>query len=228
MRYSCSSRSIRRWLGGGVGLLAVAATQPLAAQVPTPPPHFAIRNARIVTGTGETITAGTIVMEDGLITAVGRNVTVPADAWVIDGSGLTVYPGLIDALSTIALPSSLRAAAPQPRFGGGGGPGGPGGQRGDQPPFSRGPEDRPATTPWVNAADELDAGDDNIATWRSGGFTSAIITPERGFFPGQAALVNLAGPDCMLLIFCRQHSLRYIPTASWLCSRIPDTPPLYC
>lgn len=195
MRYFCTSRSLRCWLSGCVGLLAVAVTRPLPAQAPTPPPHFAIRNARIVTGAGETITGGTIVMEDGLITAVGRNVTVPADAWVIDGSGMTVYPGLIDALSTIALPASLRVSTQRPQFGGGGRPGGPDGQAGDQPPppFSRGPEDRPATTPWVNAADELNAGDDDIAKWRNGGFTSAIITPERGFFPGQAALVNLAG-----------------------------------
>ena len=87
MRYFCTSRSLRCWLSGCVGLLAVAVTRPLPAQAPTPPPHFAIRNARIVTGAGETITGGTIVMEDGLITAVGRNVTVPADAGGLVGGG---------------------------------------------------------------------------------------------------------------------------------------------
>ena len=77
----------------GVGLMAViGAPRLLVAQAPSPPPHFAIRNGRIITGTGKTISGGTIVMDEGLITAVGRNVTIPADAWVIDGSGLTVYP----------------------------------------------------------------------------------------------------------------------------------------
>ncbi len=110
------------------------------AQTPAPPPHFAVRDARIVTGTGETIARGTIVFKDGLITAVGSNVSVPADAWVIDGSGLTVYPGLIDALSTMGLPAEFRA--PQ---GGGGSQfgGGPAGGGASNVPYSRGPEDRP-------------------------------------------------------------------------------------
>ncbi len=195
MQHVCASPSSRAWLHHSVaylGLLAALATPTLVvAQAPTPPPHFAIRNARIVTGTGETITGGTIVMENGLITAVGRNVTVPAEAWVIDGSGLTVYPGLIDAMSTVGLPASLRASTAAPQFGGGG----PGGQEqaGPQPPYSWGPEDRPATTPWVNAADELDTSADGIETWRNGGFTTMAVTPERGFFPGQAALVATAG-----------------------------------
>ncbi len=134
MRYSCNRWSSRAWSCGGlvgVGLMTmIGAPRLLVAQAPTPPPHFAIRNARIITGTGETISGGTIVMDEGLITAVGRNVTIPADAWVIDGSGLTVYPGLIDALSTLGLPSSLRASTARPQFGGGGGPGGGAGAQG--------------------------------------------------------------------------------------------------
>ena len=175
------------------GLAAVAALPGLvAAQTPSPPPHFAIQNARIVTGAGETISSGTIVIEDGLITAVGRNVTIPAEAWVIDGEGLTVYPGLIDALTNVGLPEELRAPRTPVRFGGFGG-GRPGGGQGEDVPFSRGPEDRPATTPWVNAADELSEDDDRVETWRNAGFTTAVVTPERGLLPGQAALINLAG-----------------------------------
>ena len=196
--YPCNRRTPGAGSGGGRGggglWARVGARVLLVAQAPTPPPHFAIRNVRIMTGTGQTISGGTIVMNEGLITAVGRNVTIPADAWVIDGSGLTVYPGLIDALSTLGLPSSLRASTARPQFGGGGRPErGAGAQGEDQPPFSRGPEDRPATTPWINAADELDASEEGIEKWRNGGFTTAVIVPERGFFPGQAALVNLAG-----------------------------------
>ena len=51
-----------------------------------------------------------MVLRDGLIEAVGEDVTIPADAWVIEGEGLTVYPGLIDALSTWGIPG----AAPRP------------------------------------------------------------------------------------------------------------------
>ena len=125
-------------------------------------------------------------MEDGLITAVGGNVQVPSGAWVIDGAGLTVYPGLVDGLSSVGLPASLRVTEGRGR------PGvGQGSQQ--QAAHSWGPEDRPATFSWVNAADELILDDDRIETWRNAGFTSAIATPERGLFPGQSAFVNLYG-----------------------------------
>jgi imidazolonepropionase-like amidohydrolase len=175
-------------------VLSAVGTAAIAAQTPSDPSHYAIRNARIVTAPGRVVARGTIVFRDGLITAVGPSVTVPAGAWVIDGTGLTVYPGLTDALSTLGLPAALRL--PEPRAGGGGpGGGGPGGGAAGPAtgPFSRGPEDRPATTPWVNAADALDLTDERLTTWRDAGFTTAVVAPERGFFPGQAAFVNLAG-----------------------------------
>ena len=59
-------------------------------------PRYAITGAKIVTNTGAPIDKGTIVLRDGVIEDVGASVTAPADAMVIDGTGLTVYPGLID------------------------------------------------------------------------------------------------------------------------------------
>jgi imidazolonepropionase-like amidohydrolase len=56
-----------------------------------------------------------------------------------------------------------------------------------------GPEDRPATTPWLSAADEIRTTDRRIETWRNAGFTSALSAPSRGIFPGQGAVINLAG-----------------------------------
>jgi hypothetical protein len=104
-------------------VLSAVGTAAVAAQTPGDPSHYAIQNARIVTAPGRVVARGTIVFRDGLITAVGPSVTVPAGAWVIDGTGLTVYPGLTDALSTLGLPAALRL--PEPRAGGGG-PGGGG------------------------------------------------------------------------------------------------------
>jgi len=163
--------------------------EPAHAQAPAPPPHYAIRNARIVTGAGAVIERGTLVMHKGVITAVGATAAVPAGAWEIDGTGLTVYPGLIDPLSTVALPADLRL----PR-GGRGGAGGGAGQAGGTPDaYSRGPEDRPGTFTWRSAADDPNAGDSAIAQWRRAGWTSVVAVPERGWFPGQAAVLNLAG-----------------------------------
>src|ERR1700733_5520753 len=84
------------------------------------PSTVAIRNAKIVTVSGPVIAKGTVILKHGLIDAVGENVAVPADAWVVDGEGMTVYPGLIDSLSTVGIPGAAGAAA------GGGGRGGRG------------------------------------------------------------------------------------------------------
>src|ERR1044071_8265236 len=80
---------------------------------------YAITNARIVTVSGPVIERGTVVVRNGLIAAAGANVNAPSDARVIDGTGLTVYPGLIDSYTNLALPEA--AASPSPGGGGGGG-----------------------------------------------------------------------------------------------------------
>ena len=65
------------------------------------PSGMAIRNARVVTVSGAVLPKATVLIRDGLIEAVGADLAVPADAWLIEGEGLTVYPGLVDALSTL-------------------------------------------------------------------------------------------------------------------------------
>src|SRR5689334_19635939 len=62
---------------------------------------YAITNTRIFPVSGPVIERGTVVMRDGLIVATGAQVSAPADARVIDGTGLSVYPGLIDANTTL-------------------------------------------------------------------------------------------------------------------------------
>src|SRR4029077_636771 len=58
---------------------------------------------------------------------------------------------------------------------------------------ARGPEDRPNSTPWRSAADEVNLTDKRIETWRSAGFTTVVSSPKAGFFPGQAAVLDLGG-----------------------------------
>lgn len=153
------------------------------------PPFFAIKNARIVPVSGPMIPSGTIVISHGVIQAVGASVTVPPEARVIDGSGMTVYPGLIDAGTDVGLGAVAAPAAGGGRGGGGGG-GGRGAAAGANVPQSMGPEDRPATTPWENAADMLHSDDARIESWRNAGFTTALVIPRNGYFPGQAAVVD--------------------------------------
>jgi imidazolonepropionase-like amidohydrolase len=56
---------------------------------------------------------------------------------------------------------------------------------------ARGPEDRPQTTSWLIAADELQPGDRRIETVRSAGYTTAITFPTRGIFGGQGSVIDL-------------------------------------
>jgi imidazolonepropionase-like amidohydrolase len=145
------------------------------------PRTFAIRGAKVVPVSSAPLENATVVVSRGIITAVGTNAPIPPDAWVIDGKGLIVYPGLIDGFTDVA----VAAAAPAPSTG-------EGGAR-PQPAISRGPEDRPATTPWRSAADETNPGDPRVETWRSAGFTTVIAAPKGGMFPGQAGVLDLGG-----------------------------------
>lgn len=157
-----------------------------------PPSAFAIRGARVVTVSGPVLEKGTVLIRDGLIQEVGANVNVPADAWVIDGQGLVVYPGLIDSLSTLGLPDAAPAPAASSRRSTPGTPAAPSPAAPQTAP-ARGPEDRPSTTSWVRAADLISPSDRRIESARNAGFTNAVTFPARGIFAGQGAIIELAG-----------------------------------
>jgi imidazolonepropionase-like amidohydrolase len=129
----------------------------------------AIRNATIVPVVGERIPGGTIVVRGGLIEAVGSGLPVPADAVVIDGTGLFVYPGLIDSGTRLGLTEIGSVAG--------------GEDEAELGEFN--PQDRALTA--VNPHSEL------IPVTRVGGVTTVITGPRGGLVSGQAALVDLAG-----------------------------------
>src|SRR4029078_12706903 len=91
----------------------------VSGQMPARAPRYAITNARICTAAGAPIEKGTLVMRDGVIEDVGASVAAPSDALVVDGTGLVVYPGLIDmANNTIVegggAPAATTAGAAAP------------------------------------------------------------------------------------------------------------------
>ncbi len=162
-------------------------------------PAVAIRNAKIVTVSGPVINKGTVVVRNGLIEAVGENVAVPADAMLVEGEGLTVYPGLIDALSTWGQPGAAPVAAATGRGGRGAAatPAAPTASGPSAPVIlpARGPEDRPQTTSWLKIADDLSPTDRRIESARSAGFTTAVTFPTRGIFAGQGAVIDLLSAE---------------------------------
>jgi imidazolonepropionase-like amidohydrolase len=171
--------------GGGIATTATAQLGERAI-----PGTYAITNARIVPVSGPTIDRGTIVIRDGLIVSVGAAATAPADARIIDGAGLTVYPGFIDAMSNVGVPA--------PRGGGGGGGGGFGfGQQQSgpsQPPVAAPNSEHPVgLQPELRIIDVLRFETDALDAPRAAGLTTVLATPREGIFMGQSALINLAG-----------------------------------
>jgi hypothetical protein len=144
------------------------------------PQYFAIRGATVIPVSGPRLESATVVISRGVIKAVAKNASIPDEALVIEGKGLLVYPGFIDSFTDVGIPSV---------------PGPSGGESGSrpQPPASRGPEDRPGSTPWRSGADEATLSDKRVETWRSAGFTTVISAPKGGMFPGQASVLNLGG-----------------------------------
>ena len=80
--------------------LTVSATH-LVADAP-----LAIQGAKIIPVVGEPIAIGTVLIRDGKIDAIGKDVVIPGEAKVIDGTGKVVMPGFVDAHNSAAMTSA--------------------------------------------------------------------------------------------------------------------------
>ncbi|MTI21592.1 amidohydrolase, partial [Fulvivirga sp. RKSG066] len=136
---------------------------------------FALTNAKIETVTNGTIESGTIVLQDGKILDVGANVSVPSGAEVIDCSGLTVYPGMIEGGARLGL-TEVNSDARTRDYN----------EIGD-------------VIPQMKALTAVNPNSVLIPVTRVSGVTTSLAVPTGGLFSGTAALVNLHGytPDQM-------------------------------
>ncbi len=155
---------------------AVLLATPLAGQQAAK--VYAIQGAKIYTLAGPPIEKGTVVIRDGKVAAVGKDVAVPAGAQVIDAKGLEVYPGLFDSLSQLGLTEVGAVSATVDTN-----------ELGDY-------------NPQLVAATAVHPASEHIPVARANGITHAISAPgvSGGFFGGggaviggQASLVHLAG-----------------------------------
>ena len=194
-----------REVQGAIALVALAAAALLpfgvaARQMPSAP-AYAIRGAKIVTGTS-TIDKGTLVMRNGLIEDVGANVAAPSDAVVIDGSNMTVYPGLIDMTNTAAveLPrvanvgSAGAEAAPEaPAQVAGRGRGVATGPAPTWADADRAKRDA-LLNPDFEAASHVRYEGVEMQRMAAAGITSVLAVPSAGLLRGESALINVTAP----------------------------------
>ncbi|MBI5215654.1 MAG: amidohydrolase family protein [Ignavibacteriae bacterium] len=154
---------------------------PIGIRQNTPTVH-AFTNAKIITAPGKVIDKGTLVIRDGMIIAVGDNVTIPADARVWDASRMTLYPGLIESYSDIGVPKKPERGQGQDQ---------PQGQQQQQPEV-RGSKYWNGNVLAAQNADELFNPDPKaMEKLRGMGFTTALVVPQKGIFRGTSSLVNL-------------------------------------
>lgn len=142
-------------------------TQPVEGMRENATSFHAFTGARVVTAPGRTIEGATIVIRDGIIEAVGRNLAPPAGARVWDLSGHTVYPGFIDAHADLGM-----GAVPE---------------GGDVGPTHWNPQVRA----WYSTTATLQDDPTRRTALRSQGFGVALSIPKEGIFRGQASVVNL-------------------------------------
>ncbi len=142
----------------------------------------AIKGGKLLTITHGTIENGVVVMENGKITAVGPSAStpIPANARVLDATGMTVYPGLIDSESHLGL-TEISAV----------------------PSTNDLVETSDEIMPHMHVADAFHAESELIPTARVNGITNAIVAPaSQDTLPGQDSFIQLAGPsaDEMLVV----------------------------
>jgi hypothetical protein len=150
-----------------LSLAAVAQTKPVA-----------ITNARIVTEPGKVITGGSILIKDGKISEVGKKVNTDG-ADVLDGNGLTVYAGFIDAYSTTGLKVPDPPAGPTPR------------DTTDRAYATMWHENRKGNRANLVAADLLDL-DSRLKDSYANGVTASLLSSGSGIFRGACSVVKMA------------------------------------
>lgn len=136
---------------------------------------YAITGATIVPAPGQKIEQGTVVVRDGLIVAVGKNIAIPQDALIVKADSMYVYSGFIDGFSHtgVAQPKADK-------------------QEKVKNPASP-PPDRAGITPQVDVRDFINPQDRSIADLRAQGFAVAQVVPHGNMLPGQSAIILLGG-----------------------------------
>ncbi len=140
-------------------------------------PYTAIKGARIIPVVGEDIPDGTILIKGSRIEALGKDIPVPPGTKIVDVSGLSAYPGMIDGYCYLGLSEIVSVAATN-----------------DYRETGR-------INPQVRATEALRPDSIHIPIARANGITAALVAPSGGLIAGQGGLIKLTGwtPEEMII-----------------------------
>ena len=168
-------------------LVLVLASTVLATPAFAQDNPIALKGGKLLTVTHGVIENGTVVMQGGKITAVGATATVniPTDAQVIDATGMTIYPGLIDSESNLGL-TEISAEN----------------MTNDLVELSD------EIMPHMHTAEAFHAESALIPVARMNGITNAVVAPEGGdTLPGQDSFIQLAGANSTEMLLIRDNAM---------------------
>ncbi len=175
--------------------LQIAAARTLEAQLFETP--VALTNVTAVPVPGSVIEDATIVLDAGRISAVGRDVAIPANALRIDGQGLWVYAGFVDAASHLGISEDPPDVEEMARL------------TDREQEVRQGPRtgmqraNRNGIWPHRGVADLFVADDSASAKYREAGFTSALLTPHPAILGGSGDVVQLSGLPLRAAVLAR-------------------------
>ena len=149
-----------------LSILSILTAQvgPAKALHRNPPRAWALTNATVHASPGKTIEDGTVVMRDGIITAVGAKVKIPKQATIIDMDGKHIYAGFIESwldVKTVKKDTSLQANW------------------------------NSNMRAYLKGADLFHPNEKSLKELHGLGFTTAHVTPKGGIFQGSSGLVQL-------------------------------------
>ena len=152
-----------------LAILPAMASAQVRMTVPPQSETIALQGATIHTVTNGVIENGTIIFRNGIITAVGADVEIPAGTRVVDATGKHIYPGLIDAYSTVGI-SEIGAVD-----------------------MSNDVNEVGDFNPNINADVGVNAESRHIGTSRSQGVLTTLTTPGGGLISGMSSAMALEG-----------------------------------
>jgi imidazolonepropionase-like amidohydrolase len=179
-----SSAKARSLASLGISILLVATLSGMATAQQTP---VVLKGGKLLTITHGVVENGVVVMQNGKITAVGAAsaVNVPSGARMVDVTGMTVYPGLIDSETSLGLTEISAEQSTNDLV-----------------------EASDEIMPHMHVYDAFHAESELIPVARLNGVTNAIVAPDsRDTLPGQDSFIQLAGPSAREMLMVRDIAM---------------------
>ncbi|MEN3044228.1 MAG: amidohydrolase family protein [Candidatus Hydrothermales bacterium] len=156
-----------------------------------PPRTYALVNAKIFVNSDVVIEDGKVIIRDGIIEDVGRDIKIPNDAQIIDLKGKWIYPGFIEPYFVYKREIKDKSAQ----------------NISYHQTSSKTEKPKMGTYYWnknvnpqVDMADLYSPDEKLIKSYISNGFTLALVVPEKGIFKGKSALFSLLNEEPSLTL----------------------------